>query len=220
MITIKTEDGKFFFSEFLNLHEEQEATLDETILSLENLKYILVAIESGRLTASEGDISTLLAAIATKENTGGSGGEFDPSLIEGKEDKSNKVQVLGAGSATQYPSTAAVVSGLTPYAKTANITKASVGLGNVDNTSDALKPISNSTQTALNLKATKSELALKLDTPTSTLPTTVTTPTVNSIPLFTIGNGGDYVLCTPDAWLLIGGFYVHAYSKSTINPPA
>ena len=32
-------------------------------------------------------------------------------------------------------------------------TKADVGLGNVDNTSDADKPISNATQAALNLKA-------------------------------------------------------------------
>ena len=33
------------------------------------------------------------------------------------------------------------------------MTKAQVGLGNVDNTSDANKPISNAVQTALNLKA-------------------------------------------------------------------
>jgi len=33
-----------------------------------------------------------------------------------------------------------------------NITKGTIGLGNVDNTSDALKPISNATQTALNAK--------------------------------------------------------------------
>lgn len=33
-----------------------------------------------------------------------------------------------------------------------SLTKASVGLGNVDNTSDANKPVSNATQTALNLK--------------------------------------------------------------------
>ena len=33
------------------------------------------------------------------------------------------------------------------------VTKAQVGLGNVDNTSDANKPISNAVQTALNLKA-------------------------------------------------------------------
>ena len=39
------------------------------------------------------------------------------------------------------------------------VTKAQVGLGNVDNTSDANKPISTATQTALNLKANKAQEA-------------------------------------------------------------
>ncbi len=37
-----------------------------------------------------------------------------------------------------------------------NLTKSDVGLGNVDNTSDADKPVSTATQTALNAKADKS----------------------------------------------------------------
>jgi hypothetical protein len=41
------------------------------------------------------------------------------------------------------------------------ITQTMVGLGNVDNTTDALKPISTATQTALDLKATSSALSLK-----------------------------------------------------------
>ena len=40
-----------------------------------------------------------------------------------------------------------------------NITKANIGLGNVDNTSDANKPISAATQTALNLKADLTDIA-------------------------------------------------------------
>lgn len=40
-----------------------------------------------------------------------------------------------------------------------NITKANIGLGNVDNTSDADKPVSTATQTALNLKANTADLA-------------------------------------------------------------
>lgn len=39
------------------------------------------------------------------------------------------------------------------------VTKAQVGLGNVDNTSDANKPISTATQNALNLKANDADLA-------------------------------------------------------------
>ena len=40
-----------------------------------------------------------------------------------------------------------------------NVTKAQVGLGNVDNTSDANKPISTAVQNALNLKADKTEIS-------------------------------------------------------------
>lgn len=40
-----------------------------------------------------------------------------------------------------------------------NVTKAQVGLGNVDNTSDINKPISTATQAALDLKANKADLA-------------------------------------------------------------
>lgn len=44
------------------------------------------------------------------------------------------------------------------------ITKSMIGLANVDNTTDLLKPISNATQTALDLKASNVALALKANT--------------------------------------------------------
>lgn len=44
------------------------------------------------------------------------------------------------------------------------LAKADVGLANVDNTSDASKPVSTATQTALNLKANSSDLAAKANT--------------------------------------------------------
>lgn len=44
-----------------------------------------------------------------------------------------------------------------------NITKANIGLGNVDNTSDANKPISTVTQTALNAKVNKTDIATTSD---------------------------------------------------------
>lgn len=46
-----------------------------------------------------------------------------------------------------------------PLSEDVTVTKADVGLGNVDNTSDVDKPISTAQQEALNLKADKSELA-------------------------------------------------------------
>ena len=57
----------------------------------------------------------------------------------------------------------------------------------------------------------------KLDIPTSVSSSTITTPTVNSIPLYTLGNNGDYVLCTPDAWLNINGLLVPGYSATTLG---
>ena len=57
----------------------------------------------------------------------------------------------------------------------------------------------------------------KLDIPTSVSSSTITTPTVNSIPLYTLGNNGDYVLCTPDAWLNINGFLVPGYAATTLG---
>jgi hypothetical protein len=63
-------------------------------------------------------------------------------------------------------------------ALTANVTltKSDVGLGNVDNTSDANKPVSTATQTALNLKA---NIASPTFTGTVTIPTgaSITAPT-------------------------------------------
>lgn len=43
-----------------------------------------------------------------------------------------------------------------------NITKANIGLGNVDNTSDANKPVSNATATELNKKVNKTDIATSL----------------------------------------------------------
>jgi hypothetical protein len=71
------------------------------------------------------------------------------------------------------------------------ITKSMVGLGNVDNTSDANKPISSATQTALNLKfntADTSQLNLtsRFAAKQNTLTNPVTgTGTTNTLPLFT-----------------------------------
>lgn len=69
-----------------------------------------------------------------------------------------------------------------------NITKASVGLGNVDNTSDADKPISTATQTALDEKVDKSggELTGGFSTDTHTLTGTSLTPSS------TVGNFFEY----------------------------
>jgi len=52
-----------------------------------------------------------------------------------------------------YISLRLTAGGTAQFAQLADLTKAAVGLGNVDNTSDAAKPVSTAQQTALNLKA-------------------------------------------------------------------
>jgi hypothetical protein len=69
------------------------------------------------------------------------------------------------------------------------VTKSMVGLGNVDNTSDANKPISTATQAALDLKATQADLDLKapLDSPTFTGTATIPTLIIDEIEVDTTG---------------------------------
>jgi len=75
-----------------------------------------------------------------------------------------------------------------------NTTASQLGLGNVDNTSDANKPISTATQTALDLKSNKSEVATVLfKSITQTIVTGKTSETsIYSIPLPM--DGFDYML--------------------------
>lgn len=81
-----------------------------------------------------------------------------------------------------FPSFTGIVSG---------VTKSMVGLGNVDNTTDALKPISTATQTALDLKASVTALNLKVSlTGTETITNkTLTAPTLTTPALGTPSSG-------------------------------
>lgn len=70
------------------------------------------------------------------------------------------------------------------------VTKAQVGLGNVDNTSDLNKPISTATQTALNLKANSADLATVATSGSyNDLSDKPTIPTVNNATLTIQKNG-------------------------------
>jgi hypothetical protein len=76
-----------------------------------------------------------------------------------------------AGDLTGTADSPIVAAGAITDAKVASgINPSKVGLGNVNNTTDALKPISNATQAALDLKASITSLALKapIDAPTFT----------------------------------------------------
>ena len=214
MITIRTAKGKFFFSSFISLGEEKEAQIDEILLSLFDLKYLITAIETRRVEASEEDLGILKATTTIKEagtSTGGEGG-IDPILLQSKEDKINKVKVFGTGSDMSYPTTNAVKSfvateitglNITTYAKTSVV------------------------NTSLNLKADKTQLnnyALKAEIPSleQTSGTNIVPILANKIPLYSLGTDGNFVLCTPNAWIkLDGNLFMPAYTGEVLGlyPP-
>lgn len=207
MITIRTAKGKFFFSSFISMSEEKEAQIDETLLSLFDLKYLLTAIETTRLESSIEDLDTLKATIVLRESSSGEGG-VDPSVLLTKEDKINKVKVFGVGSDISYPTTNAVKSfvsaeitslNLTTYAKTSVV------------------------NTSLNLKADKTQLnnyALKTEIPSleQISGTNITPILANKIPLYSLGTDGNFVLCTPNAWIKIDeNLFMPAYTGEVLG---
>lgn len=207
MITIRTAKGKYFFSSFVSLSEEKEAQIDETLLSLFDLKYLVTAIETKRLEASEEDLGILKATTIIKESGSGEGG-VDPIVLQGKEDKINKVKVFGTGSDISYPTTNAVKSfvsteitglSLSTYAKTSSV------------------------NSSLSLKADKTQLtsyALKTDIPSleQTSESNITPILANKIPLYSLGTDGSFVLCTPNAWIKIDeNLFMPAYTGEVLG---
>ena len=207
MITIRTAKGKFFFSSFISMSEEKEAQIDETLLSLFDLKYLLTAIETTRLESSIEDLDTLKATIVLRESSSGEG-VVDPSVLLTKEDKINKVKVFGVGSDISYPTTNAVKSFVTTEITDLNITtyaKTSV------------------VNTSLNLKADKTQLnnyALKTEIPSleQTSGTNITPILANKIPLYSLGTDGNFVLCTPNAWIKLDeNLFMPAYTGEVLG---
>ena len=91
-------------------------------------------------------VDGLLANKADKSTTLAGYGITDANISDG-------TITLGENSITPLTANSTI-----PADKITGLTKASVGLGNVDNTSDANKPISTATQTALNAKQDVSNL--------------------------------------------------------------
>lgn len=103
-----------------------------------------------------------------KGETGSTGAAGAPGVVQSIVAGTN-VTVDSTNPAAPIVSAASTdLSGYVPNTRTVNgkalssnisVTKADIGLSNVDNTSDASKPVSTATQSALNLKANTSSLA-------------------------------------------------------------
>lgn len=146
-----------------NAESNAEATADEALQVAQDAKDIAQAASDKvdtfdvRLTIAEGDASDAKQdasdAKELAEDTAETVSGFDGRITQAEQN------------ATDAKSIAQTTSGnLTTHTSNTNnphqVTKAQVGLGNVDNTSDLDKPISTATQTALNGKqATISDLA-------------------------------------------------------------
>ena len=227
MITITTGDGKFFFSDFVNLFEEQSAEIDENALDLKELQYLLSAYNTKRIYINEEDYVKVRDRIALlSASSSGGGGDIDPALLGLKEDKSNKTTTIsGTGSNISYPTTSAVVnymSGtltsfktsleLNTYAKLADMTS------RLSTKVDKVQLINYPTTTEVDAKIAAIDLSSKADKLEEISPTDLDIPISMGIPLYTLDTGGNYVLCEPDSWVDIGdGMCIPAYSKSKLQ---
>ena len=227
MITITTGDGKFFFSDFVNLFEEQSAEIDENALDLKELQYLLSAYNTRRIYTNEEDYVKIRDRIALlSTSSSGGGGDIDPALLGLKEDKSNKTTTIsGTGSNISYPTTSAVVnymSGtltsfktsleLNTYARLADMTS------RLSTKVDKTQLIDYPTTVEVDTKIAAIDLSSKADKLVEIPQSALDIPVSMGIPLYTLDTGGNYVLCEPDSWVDIGnGMCIPAYCKSKLQ---
>jgi hypothetical protein len=138
---------------------DAKATIDsptftgEVVLPATTSIGLVDATEMGYLNGVTSSIQTQLTALGAADLAH----EADTTNIHGIADTSLLATTANVATAKSEAITAAGSAADTKVADAvAALTKSSVGLANVDNTSDANKPVSAATQTALDLKAPKS----------------------------------------------------------------
>ncbi len=227
MITITTGDGKFFFSDFVNLFEEQSAEIDENALDLKELQYLLSAYNTRRIYTNEEDYVKIRDRIALlSTSSSGGGGDIDPALLGLKEDKSNKTTTIsGTGSNISYPTTSAVVNYMSG---TLTSFKTSLELNTYARLADMSSRLSTKvdktqlmdypTTIEVDTKIAAIDLSSKADKLVEIPQSALDIPVSMGIPLYTLDTGGNYILCEPDSWVDIGnGMCIPAYSKSKLQ---
>ena len=227
MITITTGNGKSFFSDFVNLFEEQSAEIDENALDLKELQYLLSAYNTRRIYTNEEDYVKIRDRIALlSTSSSGGGGDIDPALLGLKEDKSNKTTTIsGTGSNISYPTTSAVVNYMSG---TLTSFKTSLELNTYSKLSDLTSRLSTKvdktqlidypTTVEVDTKIAAIDLSSKADKLVEIPQSALDIPVSMGIPLYTLDTGGNYILCEPDSWVDIGnGMCIPAYSKSKLQ---
>ena len=116
--------------------------------------YVASISVSGRTVTYKNKNGVSMGSITTQDTTYGLASQSSNGLMS----STDKTKLDGIESGAQKNTVLGVKGGSESAYRTGNvnITKANIGLGNVDNTSDEDKPISTATQTALNGKANTS----------------------------------------------------------------
>lgn len=223
MITLKAPNGKYFFSDFLTIFSGASSELEETALTANQLHTIVTAVQTERLEINPDDLVLLNLAYDRKKNPT-SEPSLDPSILLEKEDKANKVNEFTIGSVSLYPTTSAVIEYV---ASTTNNLVTSTTLTQYSLKTETDQKVDKSVLNTLATKTDLTEYAKEVDVSASlakkadvlTTQEAVSEPTlVNRLPMYTLDNGGNYVLCTPNRWVDIGdGFVIPVYSKELVG---
>ena len=138
-----------------------------TLDNVDNTSDLNKPVSTATQTAlnAKADTSALTSGLAGKANTSHThtASQISDSTTTGRSvlvaaDAAAARSAIGAGTSNLAIGTTPTTAKAGDYAPT----KTDVGLGNVDNTSDANKPISTATQTALNAKADSTAVGAKL----------------------------------------------------------
>lgn len=227
MITLVAPRGKYFFSDFLTIFSGASSVLEETTLTVTQLHTLIVSVKAKRLEINDDDLILLKLAYNLKKNQTSDSGEGQtiyPSILLAKEDKANKVNSFTLGSVSLYPTTSAVIEYVTSI--TSNlVTKTTLTQYSLK--TETAQKVDKSVLNTLATKVDLTEYAKEVDVSASlekkanvlTTQEAVSEPTlVNRLPMYTLDNGGNYVLCTPDRWVDIGdGFVIPVYSKELVG---
>lgn len=113
--------------------------------------------KNGTPSAQTADIVEALQGIATaiEEGGGGGGGDVEGTSVKSTGVESGRVLTADGEGGASWEDAGGNVESVNGQTGEVVLTKSDVGLGNVDNTSDADKPISTATQSALNNKQAK-----------------------------------------------------------------
>lgn len=227
MVTISTKVGLFYFADFVQLGSGQSAVLDETLLKENQLKNLLVAIKTDRVITSEADLLKIETALSSAS------GGIDPTILDKKEDKLNKVNTFTSNlSITKYPTTQAVVdyittvnsgyitgssltSTLAAYTTKTYVDSLSTTVSNAKVDKTQLGVASGVATLDAGGKLKAAQVPVKIDTPIPV--SSVTSTPVETLPTGYVSATGGYVLATPDSWIKVGDMYVPAYKETTIG---